>query len=110
MQASSEHSLPNELIVLREMTAAMLVAAEQERWMEVQRIDSARMKLLHTIPAELFASSDETVRKLLQDALSATRTIEKQALHERERHADELKDMNQRKNSAKAYGTYAEVG
>ncbi len=101
MQESSKLSLPTELIVIREMTEAMLVAAQKSRWTEVRRIDNARMKLLHAVPAESFATSNEAVRKLLQDALSATRTIEQQAKGEREISARDLKHMNHRQTSAK---------
>jgi t-SNARE complex subunit (syntaxin) len=109
MQASSELSLPSELKLIDEMTAAMLVAAQKRRWKEVQRIDNARMKLLRTVPAELFRTHDEAVRRLLQEALSATQTIDKQAKDDRERHASELKHMNHRQSAAKAYGAYAQA-
>ena len=110
MQEFTELSLPTELVVIREMTEAMRVAAQKNRWTEVQRIDNARMKLFRTVPAELFATNDEAIRELLQDALSVTRTLEQYAMGERESSARELKHMNHRKTSAKAYSTYAQVG
>lgn len=104
MQRRVDLSLPIELVTIREMTAAMLVAAEKKRWTEVQRIDDARLKLLHTIPAEMFRASDEAARELLQEILSATRQIEQQAVVERSMSGDELKRTNQRQHAAKAYG------
>ena len=109
MQAPRESSLPIELQAIREMTAAMLVAAQNSRWTEVHRIDNARLKLLRTVPAELFAAHDEAVRELLQEALSATRLIERKTTEERDRHHDELKHINQRQSAAKAYDSYAAV-
>ncbi len=109
MQAFAEQSLPSDLMVIREMTTAMLVAAAAQRWSEVQRIDVARMKILGTISAEHFASDDDAVRQILHEALSATKTIEQQAKAERDAHASDLKQMNLRKSSAKAYGKYAQA-
>ena len=109
MHASSDLTLSTELNLIREMTAAMLLAAKNARWKEVQRIDNARAKLLRKVPAEFFAADDGAVREILQDALSATRTIEQQAQAERELHGSALKNLNHCKNSAKAYGTYAQA-
>jgi len=107
MRVPSESCLPIELQAIREMTTAMLVAAEKSRWTEVHRIDNARLKLLRTVPAELFSAHDVAVRQLLQEALSATRLIEQKTSDERDRHRNELKHINQRQSAAKAYDFYA---
>lgn len=91
------------LNAVREMTAAMLAAAAQQKWIEVQRIDEARSKLLKSISAEAFARNDE----ILRDALHATRTIEASIIEERETIAEQLQHSAKRQSVAKAYGVRA---
>ena len=107
MWISEESSLPIALKTIRDMTTAMLVAAEHQRWTEVWRIDAARLKLLRTIPSELFRTDDDAMRRLLREALSATREIEEKALAERDSCQVELRHLNQRQHAAKAYDSYA---
>jgi hypothetical protein len=92
-----------ELSAVRDMTAAMLEAAENCRWAEVQRIDEARSKVLHALPAEVFTTTDESVRTILGAALSATNEVERQLSAERDRVGQELKGRKQRHHAVQAY-------
>lgn len=92
-----------ELAAVREMTSAMLEAAEHRRWTEVQRIDEARAKLLHGLPADVFASADPAVRALLGEALAATHLIERRIADARDELGQQLKQRKQRHHAAAAY-------
>lgn len=96
-------TLPMDLAALSEMNTAMLAAAEQGRWAEVQRIDDARMKSLKALPGEVFATNDPALRDLLNDALDATRRIERQAINERDQYAADIKLVNRRQHAARSY-------
>lgn len=92
-----------DLAAVREMTSAMLEAAEQRRWSEVQRLDEARMKLLHGLPATTFASTDPEVRATLSAALEATGLVERRLADARDDIARQLKQHNKRQLAANAY-------
>ncbi len=92
-----------ELAAVREMTAAMLDAAENQRWNEVRRIDEARAKLLHGLPAEVFRSGDPDVRAMLGEALDATNLIERRIADVRDELGQQLKQRKQRHHAAEAY-------
>ena len=95
------------LDAVRNMTAAMLEAADNGRWTEVQRIDEARSRVLHALPAATFESADDAVRDLLKDALAATRLIESRIARERDRLATELQGSKRRRSAARIYATAA---
>ena len=92
-----------ELAAVREMTSAMLAASEHQRWDEVQRIDEARAKLLHELPATVFASGDPELRAMLGEALHATSLIERRIAEARDELGQQLKQRNQRHHAAEAY-------
>ncbi|MFT4561016.1 MAG: hypothetical protein ACI9BW_000755 [Gammaproteobacteria bacterium] len=105
MHIAAEESLPVEIQTIRELTEAMLAAAANHNWQEVQRIDVARFQVLRTVPAALFASNNFTIREVLTHAMSATQDIGQQAKGERDIAAGKLKQINQRQQAAKAYAT-----
>lgn len=109
MEKFAEPSLPIEMQTLRDMTSAMLIAADKGLWLEVQRIDKARLEFLQLVPADLFVNHSETVRTVLAEALSATRSIEQKAITERDHHGDELIHTKQRKHAAMTYNSHASV-
>jgi len=94
-----------ELAAVREMSAAMLEAVEHRRWADVQRLDEARTKLLHGLPATVFASGDPDVRAMLNDALEATGVIQRRLAEARDEIGRQLKQHNQRQHAADAYRT-----
>ena len=93
------------LAEVRAMTSAMLEAVEQRRWADVQRLDEARTKLLHGLPAAVFASGDPDVRATLGDALEATGLIQRRLADARDEIGRQLKQHNQRQQAADAYRT-----
>ncbi len=108
MQVTAE-SLPIELKTVRAMTAAMLVAAENKRWKEVQRIDDARFKLLRLMPAEIFRIHDAAVCRVLHEAVAATRAIGEGAIGEGELRAAEPEYVNRRRHAVAAGCSCASV-
>ncbi len=94
-----------ELAALREMTSAMLDAAEHSRWAEVQRLDEARTKLLQGVPAATLSCGGADVRAILDDALEATASIARRLAEARDEIGRQLKQHNQRQQAVVAYRT-----
>lgn len=93
----------DDLAAIREMTSAMLEAAENGDWRDVQRLDDVRTQLLHGIPATTFASGEPEVRATLAAALEATALIERRLAATRDEIGRELKQHNQRQLAVDAY-------
>ena len=92
-----------DLAAVRDLTSALLVAAENRDWTEVQLLDEARAKVLHGLPATTFASGDPEVRATLRAALDATGLIERRLADARDEIGRQLKQHNQRQLAVDAY-------
>jgi hypothetical protein len=103
----SEQTISCRLTAVRDMTTAMLAAAEESRWTEVDRIDQARAKLLRSLQADDIAANEAALRGILQEALAATRAIEQRITAARDALAARLKNVHQRQTVARTYGAYA---
>lgn len=92
-----------DLAAVRELTSALLSAAENCDWSEVQRLDDVRTQLLRGLPATAFASGDPELRATLSAALEATGLIERQLADARDEIGRQLKQHNQRQVAVDAY-------
>jgi hypothetical protein len=82
---------------------AMLLAAQNADWAEVQRLDDERYALLATLDLDTLMSGGEASRTVLEEALRVTETLLKLAREVRAEHLDELGAVQRGQRGARAY-------
>jgi hypothetical protein len=82
---------------------AMLLAAQNADWEEVQRLDDERYALLATLDLDTLMKGGETARTVLEEALQITEILLKLAREARADHSDELGAVQRGQRGARAY-------
>lgn len=83
--------------------AAMLVAAQNADWEEVQRLDDERYALLATLDLNALLNGGQAARTVLEEALQITENLLKLAREVRAEHLDELGAVQRGQRGARAY-------
>ena len=82
---------------------AMLLAAQNADWEEVQRLDDERYALLATLDLDTLVKGGETARTVLEEALQITEILLKLAREVRADQSDELGAVQRGQRGARAY-------
>ena len=91
------------LVQIPVLGEAMLLAAQNADWEEVQRLDDERYALLATLDLDTLMSGGEAARTVLEEALLITETLLKRAREVRAGHLDELGAVQRGQRGARAY-------